>query len=120
MSKTKPYMCLNCTNEKGMVGFKFRSEKPVCPKCTADGSQKQYAAYIVRCVEIHYDPPHPVLKQRGLNKRLCDGKSIFENQKFNMGSGLPHAATCPDCLAHPDFPKDIGEIEVDEEADFQL
>lgn len=119
-SNDRLWACYNCTDDKGMVGLKFRATKPVCPKCGADGSQAEYAPYIVRCVNVHFDPPHPILKNRGTRLRLCDGKSIFEAQKTNVASGDPHSVNCPDCIAHPSFPKPGGELEVPDEADFAV
>lgn len=115
----KPWMCFNCDDDKGFAGMKFRADKPTCPKCGADGKEAEYAPYIVRCTEIHFDPPHPILKNKGTRKRLCDGKSIFEGQKTNVASGSPPAVTCPACRSHPAFPSH-GTVEAYAEADFQV
>lgn len=120
MKSEKPWVCFNCENEKGFPGLKFRAAKPVCPKCGADGSLPEYAPYVSRRTEVHFDPPHPILKNRGTRLRLCDGKSIFEAQKTNVATGSPHAVTCPDCIAHPSFPRPNGPLEVPDEADFQV
>lgn len=115
-----PYLCLNCIGETGVKGAGFRSNKPVCPRCGVDARNPELASFVVRCVETHFEPPHPVLRNRGTRKRLCDGELIFKNQDTNRATGDPREVSCPACLAHASFPKVDGELTVPAEADFQV
>ena len=121
MTKLKPYMCLNCTDETGGKGKKFWSEKPVC-SCGVDGKDKQYAGVLRRCVVIHYEPPHPVLKGKGTGKQLCDGRPTKEyDPNKDAASGSYPAVTCPDCIAHPLFPgTDAESLTVPDDADYMV
>jgi hypothetical protein len=94
----KLYRCYACTNERGIPGLDFEGEKPVCPKCEIDGSNKRFESLIVIREVIHFDAPidHPTLRyEMGVNHAACDAKiSSASNWK---ASGDPRAVTCPHC-----------------------
>lgn len=121
MTKLKPYMCLNCTDETGGRGKKFWAERPVC-SCGVDGKNPEYAGMLRRCVVVHFEPPHPVLKGKGTGKQLCDGRTTKEyDPNREAATGSYDAVTCPDCLAHPQYPgRDAEPGTVPEDADYMV
>lgn len=108
------WICRNCLsepNENGVsvVGYPFAGEHPVCPKCGIDGREPEYRAYVHERVPIHFDPPHAVLKDRGLNSTACDGTRIGSTDKKGrtvMGTGQRKAVTCPLCRESEAFLSD--------------
>ncbi len=106
----KYWMCLNCTDENGVRGKKFWSDVPVC-SCGVDLRKPEHKTLMVRCVILHYVPPDPVVKGRGVRFRLCDGKSVrLHNPEIETSTGSRAAVDCPACLAHKDFPGKPDEL----------
>lgn len=113
------WLCWNCTNEKGLPGKPFEGDLPVCP-CGVDGRLAEYKPYVVKREVIHYDPPHDVLKSRGVRKHACDGVEVG---KGPMASGHPAAVTCPKCQATEAYRAAcalFGEPVVEAKADFAV
>lgn len=94
----KLYRCYACANDRGIPGLDFDGDKPVCPKCGIDGSNKRFEQFIVTREVIHFDAPidHPTLKfEMGVGYAACDQKiTVASNWK---ASGDPRAVTCPNC-----------------------
>lgn len=84
------YRCLNCNTE-------FVADKPACAGCDIDGSTDPVAKnVIVPLVVIHYDPPHPKIKNRGRGHRACDPHVPIGKGR---GSGEPAVVNCEACQA---------------------
>ena len=65
-----------------------------CPLCGSADSVR-----VIRV--IHFIPADPKSVPRGgTGLALCDGKPVMGR----MATGEPRAATCPDCLSHPELP----------------
>ena len=90
----KFFNCYNCEDDKGKPGFNFAAEKPVCPKCGLDGTDPHVAHLIVPCRLIHFEPPHPIAKNRGTGKLACGA-----DRPGTQSTGVITAANCPACLA---------------------
>lgn len=103
------YMCLNCTDEKGLRGKKFWGDKPVC-SCGVDDANPEYSGYLQKLVVTHYEPPHPVLKGKGTKKTLCGVDTVSFDYRKDNASGSPAAVSCPACLAHAEFPHEAAKI----------
>lgn len=98
------WICFNCHDPaKGIPGYPFEGEHPVCPACTLDGRTGDGVRLVVPRVAIHFDPPHAVVRGRGSNLAACDGKPIMGR----MGTGEPSVVTCPACKATDAF-RDSG------------
>lgn len=97
----KFFRCMNCLDDKQIPGRDFVAESaPVCPKCGLDGSPgKQHANLIIPLRTVHFDPPHPTVKNRGVNVPLC-GVPFVGGMAM---TGDPNVANCPNCKAHADF-----------------
>ena len=95
------YVCRNHPLPAG--GFPFEADKPVCPQCGLNRDEKpEYASYIAEREVIHFDPPHPVLIDRGTNRAACSGLPIGGGDprmggKFLFGTPAREAVTCPAC-----------------------
>lgn len=112
------WICWNCTDEMGRPGKKFEADAPVCP-CGVDGNKPEMTGYIAKCEVIHFDPPHPVLKGRGMRRRVCDDKPIHE--AGGLASGHPAAVNCGACKRTPEYVlacEKFGEPVPHKEADF--
>lgn len=87
------WLCFNCEPQN-----KFQGPKPICPGCGADGNDPKSGGCIAPRVVIHFDPPHPVLKGKGLNTHACDTATRV-GTKGMQASGDVRAVNCPACLA---------------------
>jgi len=102
----KLWMCRNCpsdaTNGASIPGYKFYSEKPVCPNCGADRANPRHAHYIGECAVIHFDAPDPILHDRGVNVAACDPKikigSSCDGPIPHFGTASRDAVTCQACM----------------------
>lgn len=90
----KRYRCTNCNTD-------FVADKPACANCDIDPATDPRAVGIIHpLVTIHYDPPHPKIKRRGLGHRACDpSKPIGAGR----GSGEPGSVNCEACKATPAY-----------------
>lgn len=89
-----------CTNhpDLGTSGYKFEAEKPVCPGCGVDGEAPGMGGVVLPRAVIHFDPPHPVLARRGLNRRACEpGKHVGHGG--GLATGQADEVNCPACKA---------------------
>jgi len=89
------FRCYNCVNAKGLPGKDFEAEatKPTCPACGLNGLDARFKHYIVLLETIHFDPPHPVVKNMGCGVMAC---GIPERGRF---TGEPLVVNCPACRA---------------------
>lgn len=101
---SKLWKCYNCETPIGVIGYDFESDVPVCPKCGLDGRDPVMASRMTERVVIHFDPPHPIMRGRGINKRACDGKPIHGGYAV----GEPANVTCPECKTSDAFLKVTG------------
>jgi hypothetical protein len=111
----KLFICRNCFADKPsesgspVPGYKFYADLPVCPKCTADQRNPRHMHYIAECEVIHFDPPDPVLRDRGTNVAACDpsikigGLQEGETVKPNFGTGHRSVVNCPKCMESEAF-----------------
>lgn len=106
--KTNLYRCMNPKCETA----EFEAPAPLCPGCKVDGRIKRYAGMIQRLVIIHFDPPDPIIPNRGVNVVACD-----PNHKVGgniMATAEHSAVTCKKCKAtdvfKATFPDYGGEL----------
>lgn len=115
---SKLWKCYNCVHPtSGSPGVDFVGPAGKCPACGAEESSGRVAQRST----IHFDPPHPVLKAKGTNRRPCDGKPVAGG----MATGEPSAVNCPDCRGSKPFLDAMaqrgGDYEtVPEAADFTI
>lgn len=84
------YRCTNCNTE-------FAADKPACATCDIDATTDPQAAHVIHpLVLIHYDPPHPKIKNRGRGRRACDPKVPVGKGR---ASGEARAVNCDACKA---------------------
>lgn len=105
----KFYKCYNCLSDKGTPGRDFVADKPVCPKCTLDGTDPHVAHLIVACRLIHFEAPHPIAADRGTGKLACGAPRLG-----TQSTGVITAANCPACLASEEGQKAAKPVSVDE------
>jgi hypothetical protein len=113
------YLCFNCLNDKGVPGKPFEADLPVCP-CGVDGRSPDMAAYVHKREVIHFDPPHAILKGRGVRKVACTGAAVGTGQ---MASGHPAAVNCRKCQETAEYAKaceQFGEPAPIPDADFKV
>ena len=103
--------CLSVPNENGVSvpGLHFDAEHPVCPNCGIDGREVEYSQYVGKCPYVHFDPPHHVLRDKGVGKTACDGRKVgaWEGDHPIMLSGDREAVTCPKCKQTDVFRSDV-------------
>jgi hypothetical protein len=88
------YRCMNC-------GTDFVAETPSCARCGIDPATDPRAAGVIHPIAtIHYDPPHPRIRFRGLGHRACDPTKHIGTGR---GSGEPSVVNCEACRATPAF-----------------
>lgn len=84
----KRYRCTNC-------GTDFVAEKPACVKCEIDATTDTQALGIIHpLATLHFDPPHPKIKRRGLGHRACDPKTHIGKGR---GTGEASVVNCEAC-----------------------
>lgn len=94
----KPYRCVNpeCSDdESGLPRFDFWSLEPRCPKCGADGRDKESRHLLIARAIIHLMPMGKWGK--GTGKNACNGKRVGGQQATPMAQFV----TCLDCRAAP-------------------
>ncbi len=93
------YRCLNCHTD-------FVAEQPVCAKCGIDPATDPRAAGIIQpLATIHYDPPHPRIKFRGMGHRACDPTKPIGTGR---GTGEPRVVNCEACKATVAFQEAVA------------
>ena len=90
----KLWKCVNCVAPNGTHGVDFFADKPVCPTCKTDGTDKRFGRMIVACRITHFDPPHPTVNNAGLGVLACDPTKRLGGA---MATGDPGVVTCPLC-----------------------
>lgn len=101
MAKLKPFRCQNqnCSEDHaGRLIFDFWAEKPVCPKCGADG--KVMPDVVIPLSIIHFDAPTNVYG-RGERVAACTGRP----HNGQPASGNPEVVNCPECKTKPAYLK---------------
>jgi hypothetical protein len=99
--KMKPYRCQNqaCSEDHaGRLIFDFWAERPVCPKCGADG--KIMPNVVIPLVLMHFDPPSKVFG-RGMRILACTRKGY--GQANVSVTGNPTCVNCPDCKKSAEY-----------------
>lgn len=99
------YRCTNCNTE-------FVAERPACAKCEIDPTTDPRAIGVIHpLATIHYDPPHPKIKRRGLGHRACDPSKHIGRGR---GTGEASVVNCEACKATAAFQAAVkrGELEV--------
>lgn len=81
--------CFNCSTD-------FQDARDLCPKCGADGKDPRAGGVIAPRVVIHFDPPHAILKNRGLGSYACDA-TVKVGQNGTRATGDPSVVNCPVC-----------------------
>jgi hypothetical protein len=118
----KLYRCYNCTDATDMPGKDFAADLPKCPYCGLDGSPgTRFENRIVQLRAIHFDPPHPTVKNAGTGLPAC-GRPRVGNMAM---SGDPDAVNCPACRESAAWKerkrlKDSGPDDVELPGDFHL
>lgn len=89
-----------CHNEEcsdhpgGLPQFDFWANEPKCPKCGMTGEKEQ----VRQIVTIHYDPPHPKLKDHGTNYLACNPKRpVTSLGDKHAATGNVEVVNCPNC-----------------------
>ena len=90
---SKLWRCYNCPLDTGAEWHEWQG-LPKCPKCGLSQTDKPGGELVVERTAIHFDPPHPLLKGKGTNKRACDSKSVG----IGSATGVALSVTCPECL----------------------
>lgn len=86
----KRYRCINCGNE-------FIADKPACSTCQIDPATDPRAVGIIHSLAtIHFDPPHPRIRHRGLGVRACDPSVSISRGR---GTGEARVVNCDACKA---------------------
>lgn len=86
----KRYRCTNC-------GTSFVADRPTCAKCDIDASTDQRAAGVIHSLcTIHFDPPHPKIRFRGLGHPACNPSRGIHGLR---GTGEPSVVNCEACRA---------------------
>ena len=98
----KLWKCYNCENGDGIPGVDFFADAPVCPTCKLDGADKRHGNKIVACKIIHFDPPHPSVKDAGLGHLACSPSKVI-GKVDAMATGVPDVVNCPLCRATDDW-----------------
>lgn len=98
------FRCYNCDPVGGKL---FQSRVNTCPACKLSGDDPKVGGMIAPCVVIHFDPPHPIVKNRGLNIIACQpGKKVGEDGL--RATGDPREVLCPACKVTKAW-KDLSE-----------
>lgn len=124
MSKLALYRCQNskCAEDAdGRLIFDFAlsaDQLPVCPKCGCD--IRKYPNLVIERKLIHYDPPHPVIGERGQRCAACDPALKWEGSDHVGFTGAPGAVTCPNCMATDVWKQHAIEQRVRKEYDFTV
>lgn len=81
------YRCLNCLRE---------AESPTCEPCGLDSAKDpKDARSIVELCILHFDPPHPTVRGRGLGHAACDPRMKVGTGA--MYTGEKSVVNCPAC-----------------------
>lgn len=82
------YRCTNC-------GAEFVGERPACVTCDIDPATDHRAVGVVQPIAtIHFDPPHPKIRHRGLGHRACDPATHIGKGR---GTAEPSVVNCEMC-----------------------
>lgn len=113
--------CWNCEDEvTRMPGKRFEADRPACPHCGADEQNPRHRGLIVPVELVHFDEPDEVLKGRGKNVCLCNGKMQWGK---DILTAMTIAVTCPECRVHPKFEeykKKQMDFTVEQKANFRM
>lgn len=86
---TRLWHCFNCATD---------FEGPTA-KCTGCGAENEGGRDIIaQRLVIHFDPPHPIIKGRGLGHHACNPEQKVASQGMRS-TGYPGSVTCPMCKA---------------------
>lgn len=124
MGKVSLYRCQNskCSDDPhGRLIFDFAlpaDQQPICPKCGT--SLKNEPLIVIRRKLIHFDPPHPVIGDRGQRCAACDPAVKWEASDHVGFTGAPEAVTCLDCQATEVWKKLAVERRYRQEYDFTI
>lgn len=91
-----------CRNHPVPGGAPFEADRPVCPHCGLDrDASPEYRSYIADRELVHFDPPHPIIADRGMNRTACSNQPLGGDPrnggKTVIASGDREAVTCPAC-----------------------
>ena len=88
------WRCTNC-------GRTFESDRAACETCGIDQAQDgRLAGIVVPIVTLHYDPPHPKVRNRGRGHLACDPKRPVAGSR---ATGEPSVVNCPRCRETEDW-----------------
>lgn len=94
------YRCYMCLGPKGIPGYDFRADAPICPQCTRDARTRFGAGKILPLVDIHLERGHPTIPGEFLREPACGvQKSIFGL----AATDDPNQVTCEQCQATGEF-----------------
>lgn len=105
----KAWKCYNC-QAKGtdINGFDFEAEKPICPKCGADGTGPRGHHAVQARVILHFDPPSPIVNV-GQNVIACKPSiGIIGNKHGLRATGDTNVVTCEACKSTDAYKKAAG------------
>lgn len=88
----KLFKCYNCLSDKEKPGRDFTAAEPKCPHCGLDGTDPHVKHLIVQRRIVHFEPPHPIAKDRGTGKLACGA-----NRAGTQSTGVITVANCPAC-----------------------